>query len=184
MATPELALDSLIEAVLFWRGEPVSISELAKDLGQSEEAIKTALIFLRGKLAERGVVLVEKNDEVLLGTAPLASEVIERLAKEELNRDLGKAALETLTIILYQGPVARAEIDYIRGVNSSFILRHLQGRGLAERIPNPADARSFLYRPTFDLLQHLGISQVEDLPEREALTKQLAEFVTTKKLAV
>ncbi|MBI2099909.1 MAG: SMC-Scp complex subunit ScpB, partial [Candidatus Vogelbacteria bacterium] len=78
-----------------------------------------------------------------------------------------------LTIVLYKGPLTRAEIDYIRGVNSSFILRHLSIRGLVERIPNPKDARSFLYRPTFDLFQHLGLSKIEELPEYGELISQL-----------
>lgn len=112
-----MPLDALIEAVLFWKAEPVAIADLAKQLEQSEEQVRTALVFLRGKLEGRGVMLVEKDGEVLLGTHPEAATLIERLTKEELSRDRGKAALETLTIVLYKGPVARAEIDYIRGVN-------------------------------------------------------------------
>src|SRR3989344_7743194 len=129
-----LALDALIEALLFWRAEPVAIAELAKNLAVSEEQTRTALIFLRGRLAERGVVLLEKDGAVMLGTHPAAAELIERLAKEELNKDLGKASLETLTIVLYKNPITRAEIDYLRGVNSTFILRHLEIRGLVEKL--------------------------------------------------
>ncbi len=179
-----MPLDALIEAVLFWKAEPVAIADLAKQLEQSEEQVRTALVFLRGKLEGRGVMLVEKDGEVLLGTHPEAATLIERLTKEELSRDLGKAALETLTIVLYKGPVARAEIDYIRGVNSSFILRTLQVRGLVEKIINPADSRSYLYRPTFELLQHLGLSKVEDLPEFGSLVDEINQFAETKKSEV
>ena len=179
-----MPLDALIEAVLFWKAEPVAIADLAKQLEQSEEQVRTALVFLRGKLEGRGVMLVEKDGEVLLGTHPEAATLIERLTKEELSRDRGKAALETLTIVLYKGPVARAEIDYIRGVNSSFILRTLQVRGLVEKIINPADSRSYLYRPTFELLQHLGLSKVEDLPEFGSLVDEINQFAETKKSEV
>ena len=61
----------------------------------------------------------------MLGTSAEASTLIEKLTKEELNRDLGKASLETLSIIMYQGPIKRSQIDYIRGVNSTFILQKL-----------------------------------------------------------
>jgi segregation and condensation protein B len=81
--------------------------------------------------------------------------------------------LETISIIAYKGPVSRAEIDYIRGVQSNFILRNLQIRGLVEKITNEKDHRSFLYRPTFELLQFLGVSRIEDLPEYD---KVKAEF--------
>ena len=161
----ELTLDSQIEAILFWKGEPQSIKKLAASLGKKEEDILVSLETLKEKIKDRGVELVFKDDEVMLGTAARLSHIIERLTKEELVRDLGRAGLETISIIAYKGPISRAEIDYIRGVQSNFILRNLQIRGLVEKITNEKDHRSFLYRPTFDLLQFLGVSKVEDLPE-------------------
>ena len=162
-----------IEAILFWKGEPQSIKKLAVSLGKKEEDILASLEILKEKIKDRGVELVFKDDEVMLGTAAKLSHIIERLTKEELVRDLGKAGLETISIIAYKGPISRAEIDYIRGVQSNFILRNLQIRGLVERVNNPKDARSFLYKPTFELLQFLGVSKIEDLPEFE---KVKAEF--------
>lgn len=169
----ELSLDNQIEAILFWKGEPQSIKRLAENLGKKEDEILASLEVLKEKIKDRGVELIYKNDEVMLGTAAKLSHIIERLVKEELVRDLGKAGLETISIIAYKGPISRAEIDYIRGVQSTFILRNLQIRGLVERIENEKDKRSFLYRPTFELLQFLGVSKIEDLPEFE---KVKAEF--------
>lgn len=168
-------LSTGIEAVLFWKGEPQSIKKLAVSLGKKEEEIKTGLEVLKEKIKDRGVELVFKNDEVMLGTASNFSHIIERLTKEELVRDLGRAGLETISIIAYKGPISRAEVDYIRGVQSNFILRNLQIRGLVERITNEKDHRSFLYRPTFDLLSFLGISKIEDLPEYEKVKAEFAE---------
>ena len=170
----ESSLDSQIEAVLFWKGEPQSIKKLAASLGKKEEEIKTALEILKDKIINRGVELIYKDDEVMLGTAPKFSHIIERLTKEELVRDLGRAGLETISIIAYQGPISRAEIDYIRGVQSNFILRNLQIRGLVEKIVNEEDRRSFLYRPTFELLQFLGVSKIEELPEYEKVKAEFA----------
>lgn len=164
-----MTLPALIEALLFWRAEPIELAQLAKLTNKSEAEIAAAIEELDRQLAERGVQLMRKDKAVMLGAHPAAGETINRLAKEELSRDLGRAGLETLTIILYRGPIARAEIDYLRGVNSTFILRHLMVRGLVERIPNPEDGRAFLYRTTFDLLQHLGIKRVEDLPDYATL---------------
>jgi segregation and condensation protein B len=169
----ELSLDSQIEAILFWKGEPQSIKKLAANLGKKEEEIIISLEILKEKIKDRGVELIYKDDEVMLGTASKLAHIIERLTKEELVRDLGKAGLETISIIAYKGPISRAEIDYIRGVQSNFILRNLQIRGLVEKITNEKDHRSFLYRPTFDLLSFLGVSRIEDLPEYE---KVKAEF--------
>jgi segregation and condensation protein B len=177
----ELSLDSQIEAILFWKGEPQSIKKLAASLGKKEEEILAALDVLKEKIKDRGVELIWKDDEVMLGTAAKLSHIIERLTKEELVRDLGKAGLETISIITYKGPISRAEIDYIRGVQSNFILRNLQIRGLVERVNNPKDARSFLYKPTFELLQFLGVSKIEDLPEYEKVKAEFENNLTENK---
>ena len=169
-----------VEALLFFRGEPVSRRELGKALGAKEREVEQGLAELREKLAGRGVALVENGDEVELRTAPEASELIEKIRKEELSRDLGKAGAETLAIVLYRGPSTRAEIDYIRGVNSTFILRNLMIRGLAERVPNPSDARSFVYKPTIDLLASLGVKNSSALPDYAAVRKELEAFAASQ----
>lgn len=154
-----------LEAILFWKGEPVTIKKLSQILGKTEEEISLALKELKEKLEHRGVNLITKDDEVTLGTSKDTSELIEKLRKDELVRDLGRAGLETLSIIIYKSPLSRAEIDYIRGVQSTFIIRNLMIRGLIEKIPNPKDQRSFLYRPSFDLLSFLGVTKIEEMPE-------------------
>lgn len=124
-------------------------------------------------------MLLQKDDEVSLGTSPETSDVVLKMLKEEREKELSKASLETLSIILYRSPVSRAEIDYVRGVSSTFTLRSLMVRGLIEKIENPGDKRSFLYRPTFDILSHLGITKLEDLPEYEALRTEMEEKTKT-----
>ncbi|MBM2817744.1 MAG: scpB [Parcubacteria group bacterium] len=160
-----LTLDAKIEGILFWKGEPVRVKKLSQILNAPENDILTALEILKQKLEGRGMILIFKEDEIMLGTATQMSVIMETLAKEELVKDLGKAGLETISIILYKGPISRAEIDYIRGVQSNFILRNLLVRGLIEKVSKPDDQRSFLYKPSFELLSYLGISKIEDIPE-------------------
>ncbi|HRY62650.1 MAG TPA: SMC-Scp complex subunit ScpB [Candidatus Paceibacterota bacterium] len=178
-----MKLDALIEAILYFRGEPVSKKELAKILEVSKDTLKEALDSLHGKMEGRGIALLETEDDVSLGTAPGASELITAMTKEEMSRDLGKAGLETLTIVAYKGPISRSAIDNIRGVNSSFILRNLLIRGLVERVVDPLDQRAFLYKPTVDLLRFLGISKIEDLPEYDNVVEKLEEPVTEEEAA-
>jgi segregation and condensation protein B len=180
-------LEKQIEAILFWKGEPVSIKKLSAIFEKTEEEISAALANLETNLSERGIILVRKENEVALGTSKEASELIEKLTKEELVKDLGKAGLETLSIIIYQGPISRAEIDYIRGVQSNFILRNLMIRGLVEKVTNPTDQRSFLYKPTFEMLSYMGIAKIEDMPEFaqakneiESYKKSVEEIVPEK----
>lgn len=161
-----MTLDARIEAILFWRAEPIKISKLASLLDTQEADIRDALDDLKEKLEERGVALVEWEDEVTLTTAPGVSELIESLTKEELMKDLGKAGLETLSIVLYKGPISRADIDYVRGVNSAFILRNLAIRGLIVKDENK-------YKPTLELISHLGIKNIEELPDKESIRDEL-----------
>lgn len=173
-----MELANKIEAILFWKAEPVSIKKLAQLVSIEPSEIKTGLAVLEQSLKGRGITLVQTEEEVMLGTAKEFAPLIEQLTKDELTRDLGKAGLETLSIILYRGPISRANVDYIRGVNSQFIVRSLLIRGLVERVDNPGDSRSFLYKPTLNLLAHLGVSKIEDLPEYEQVRNEIESFKT------
>ena len=170
-------LDQKIEAILFFRGESVSIKKIATILGVKSEEIQQGIEALKNRLQNGALTVVTKDDEVMLATRPEAAPLIEGLVKEELSRDLGKAGLETLSIVLYKGPIPRREIDYIRGVNSQFILRNLLIRGLIEKITDEKDERRFLYRPSFELLQMLGVSSISELPEYGKVQEELAALV-------
>lgn len=174
-----MEIDTKIEAILLFKNEPVSIQELSKMLDESPQLISEAISRIQEFFAKRGVVVIFDGEKAVFGTHPEASELIEQIQKAELSRDLGRAGLETLTIVLYKGPVSRREIDYIRGVNSGFVLRNLLVRGLIERVESSAGERSFSYKPTLELLRHLGVTKIEDLPEFDTAFKKLEEFSAT-----
>ncbi len=169
-------LDSFIEALLFLEGEPVKIKKLASILGKSEKETEAGLEVLEKKLSGRGIRLIQKDGEATLSTAPEASSACEAASQEEFNKDIGRAGLEVLSIVAYQSPVSRANIDYVRGVNSSFVIRNLLIRGLVERKINPKDNRSYLYRPSLRFLQFIGVSKINDLPEYENFKKSIEQF--------
>lgn len=175
-------LSARIEALLFFKGEPTSSRFLAAALKLSEAEIQKGLEDLEKNLMEgaRGIVLLRNGGEVTLGTAPIMSPIIEALLKEELVKDLGKAGLETLAVVLYRSPITRSEINYIRGVNSNYILRNLLVRGLIEK-DEQSTARSIVYKPTFELLSYMGVRSVEELPEYGAVGNAVDSFKNTTK---
>lgn len=154
-----------IEAILFFKGEPISRKKLGEVLKVGQVEINEGIEKLKENLKERGIVLLEKENEITLGTAPELSKLIEDLQKEELNKELSKASLETLSIVLYKNGVSRAEIDYIRGVNSSFTLRALSVRGLIEKTTDVKDNRRYIYKPSFELMSYMGVKSIEELPD-------------------
>lgn len=165
---------SVLESLLFVSGEPVSVSRIAKILEIPEEEVRTALDQLAqkyGEDTERGLMLVRDDKTALLATKPENASVVESLTKSTLQENMSKAALEVLAIIAYRAPIARVEIDAIRGVNCSFTLRNLLLRDLISREGNPSDSRGYLYRPTLHFLQVLGIEKVSELPQYEALSQ-------------
>jgi len=172
-----MELEAKIEGLLFYKGEDVQIKKLAELLNVSIEEIEESLKKLEQSLSGRGLVLVRKDDSVVLGITSELSSLIESIRKEEIGKELSKASLETLSIVLYKNGVARSEIDYIRGVNSSFILRNLLVRGLIEKIVDPKDSRRFLYRPTFDTLSFMGVTSLNQLPNYDEVRTQLQEVI-------
>lgn len=166
-------LQQKIEAILFYTAEEVEVKKLAKILDVAEEEIVRALNELSKTLEGRGVRLVQNAGTVLLASAPEYSETIEKMIKEERESTLGRAGIETLSIIAYKGPLTKKEIEYIRGVNSDYALRSLLLRGLAQKVNSETDMRAAVYTVTTDTLLHLGIHSIGELPEYSNIKKQL-----------
>lgn len=172
-------LKSVLESILFVEGEPISVARLAKATGASKQDIETGLQELQSEYAlssGRGIILLKNNGEWQFATNPANKEVIETLQMSGQSEDLTKAGVEVLSIIAYKGPMTRAEVEYIRGVNSSFIIRNLLLRGLVLREDNPKDKRSYLYQISHDFLKHLGLTRREDLPEFKSFSEHVIEI--------
>ena len=175
-----LELHAKIEALLFFKGEPISIKKIGEILDASEEEVENALQILVENKKGSGLVIIRTDSEVALGTSPLASEFLEALRKDELTKELSKAALETLSIILYKQGISRSEIDYIRGVNSSFILRNLLIRGLIEKAQDKNDSRKNIYLPSVDTLRFMGVTNVSELPNYNEVVEELQKALTNE----
>lgn len=157
-----------LEAILFLYGEPLSEEKLAAMLHIEAGELDGLLTEYQESLAQnssRGLVLIKNHGSCVLATKPQFSLFLEQFVKENLKEDLTPAALETLSLISYFGPVSRMELDYVRGVNSSFTIRNLLVRGLIERTGSKGNA--YVYEVSFDFLKHMGVTHVSQLPEYE-----------------
>lgn len=170
-------LSQAIEAILFATSEPQSLNVLANRLGVTVEAITTALEPLKASLDGHGISVLMHDDSVTLVTSPQFTTLIETIRKEELSKELSKASAETLAVIAYIPGVSRAQIEFIRGVNVSYSLRSLQMRGLVE---SKGQGRSIGYYPTVQLLEHFGISSIEQLPLYTETKQKLEQLLQTE----
>lgn len=166
-------LQQKIEALLFFKNEPVSFSWLAKQLGLKAAEIEGAVSDMLSFYENRGLTLVVSEGKAAIMTAQISENIISQITKSGEERELSKQAMETLSIVLYKKKITKAELDYIRGVNSVFILRNLLIRGLVEKNINPADKRSPLYSITHETLSFLGIGKVNELPQFDHFTEKL-----------
>ncbi|PIZ96970.1 MAG: SMC-Scp complex subunit ScpB [Candidatus Magasanikbacteria bacterium CG_4_10_14_0_2_um_filter_33_14] len=156
---------SVLESVLFVASKPLAINKIAKSLEVEKEKIEEALNSLENKYtAVSGIHLLRSGDDVQLVSNPDNTEFVEKFVKTEFKEDLTKAQLETLTVVAYRGPISRPEIENIRGVNCSIILRNLLIRGLVNETETK-DQIVPVYEISVDALRFLGISGVEELPD-------------------
>jgi segregation and condensation protein B len=177
---PIAELAARAEAFLFQEGDSLPIAKLARLLECTEGELRSALDLLSERAGERGVALVRTGAEALLSVSPAAASAVSSALEKELGRDIGDAGLEVLAIVLYRGASTRSDIDYIRGVNTSWTIRTLVARKLLLRTTNPNDAREYVYHPTPELLAHLGVTDASKLPEYATISRELREFESSR----
>lgn len=167
-----------IQVILFYMHDPVSFQKLS-ELLEIEKGDLEVLVQDLNNRTLNPFSFVITNQSVQMVTHAQFSDLIEKVKKDEVTKDLSKAALETLSIVLYKKNVTRTDIDFIRGVNSSVILRNLMMRGLIEK-SNSASGRGSVYVPSHKLLNHLGVTQQEALQDFEKtshiLEDKIAQF--------
>ncbi|MDQ5952095.1 MAG: segregation and condensation protein [Patescibacteria group bacterium] len=159
-----------IEACLFVATKPISVKELIKVTGANDVDVLSALDELTRlrNVEGSGVHVLSLDGTVQLVTNPESAEVVARLAKDEVAPELTRPSLEALTIIAYRGPVTKPEIEAIRGVNCSLILRNLLMRGLIEERDDAAKLQS-VFSLSPDALRFMGLHSKEELPDYATL---------------
>ncbi len=158
-------LERAVEASLFAAEEPLTVAALAAHLGDADPAeIRGALAALTRHYAERGVQLAERGGQWHFQTAPDCAHLLRR--EREQVRRLSRAATEVLAIVAYHEPVSRAEIESIRGVQTSpgtlDVLMEAGWVRVAGRREVPG--RPVIYATTPEFLRHFGLESRRDLP--------------------
>ena len=167
-----------VEAVLFAGGAGIPKKQLAKHVGCSTEQLEQTLDALRERRAESGVVIVDDGTQVALATNPSLADFMKEVRKEEETAPLSKAMQETLSIIAYAGPIAKVDLDFLRGVNTQYTLRRLAMRGL---IQDERKGRVRLVSASVEFLLHMGVQQVKELPDYATIRQKILDGVQAVK---
>ena len=168
MNTPQI-----VEAVLFASDAPLTPDEIARaDERLDEDQVEEALQMLKAEYddAQRAFHLTEIAEGYQILTRPEFAPYLERFDNVPRPNRLSGPSLETLAIIAYRQPIGRIEIEYIRGVNSSGVIRTLQDRSLID-IVGRGDGlgRPLLYGTTQRFQEHFGFASLDDLPRPDEL---------------
>lgn len=159
-------LSAKIEAILFVSTKPVSAKFLATacscQIDEANIAIDELVSIRNGDAS--GIHVVVGHEGVSLATNPVFASIIESLSKEDIEPELTRPSLETLTIIAYRGPITKPEIEAIRGINCTLILRNLLMRGLIDEAEDTVKLQP-TYTLTNDALRYLGLHNVTELSD-------------------
>ncbi len=177
----------IVEAILFASDAPLSPGEIARaDEALDEDRVEAALAALKAEYddSRRAFELREVADGVQLMTRPEFAPYLERFDTVPKSSRLSGPALEALAIVAYRQPISRIEIEYIRGVNSTGVIRTLLDRELISAVGRGEGVgRPVLYGTTERFMEHFGFPSMEHLPRPEELPVVLRERAPVEELA-
>ncbi len=159
-----------IESLLFIATRPLSVNKITEAVNGKKDEVK---IFLKELLEEynqskKGINIIKNGSNYQMVSNSENSDMIANFLKEEVTGELTPASLETLTVIAYRGPITKSELEMIRGVNCSVIIRNLSMRGFVDEIDDKKDLVQ-KYKISIDFMKHLGINEKKELPNFEKL---------------
>lgn len=164
-------MKAIIEGLLFLSGEDgLTLEEIINITEKNEDEIKNSIkdLYKDYESNDRGIQIEFLGNHFKLTTKKEHKEYYKKLVCYEENSILSQSALETLAIIAYNSPITRIEIDNIRGVNSSYVVRKLLLKGLIEEDGRADTAgRPRLYKVTPKFLDYFGLGSVDELPKIE-----------------
>ncbi|MBP8293196.1 MAG: SMC-Scp complex subunit ScpB [Caldilineaceae bacterium] len=188
VAATGLALPAVLESLLLVADGAVEPAQLARACGVALATVEQGLADLAEhyRTAGRGLRLQERAGRYQLVTAPETGVVVEAFLQVDVTARLSGPALETLAVIAYRQPVTRAQVEAVRGVDCSGVLRSLMQRGLIEETGRlEAPGRPVLYGITELFLNHFGLTTLRELPplaidEQDRMDEVLSDSATAQ----
>lgn len=167
---------AVLEGLLFVVGEEgLTFEQIEEVLEISEDESKSLLMELKHdyEAEDRGLRIDFLGNKFKITTKFEHKEYYQKLLENPETNTLSQAALETLAIIAYNEPVTRVQVDAMRGVGSTQIMRKLVAKGfIKEAGRSDLPGRPILYETTSDFLDYFGLSTLDDLPDMKNLIEE------------
>lgn len=167
-------LDKVVEAILFVAGNGVELKDIAEKLEVDIKDIKKSVENLKEKHKDDGFNIITYKDSAQFSSNPDFAEDIATVLNPIREKQLTKAALETLAIIAYKQPVTKLDIEQVRGVNSDYAVQVLTSFKLIEVVGRKdAIGKPLLYGTTDEFLKRFDLQSIDDLPDYEELLSRI-----------
>ena len=166
-------MEGIIEGLLYVQGDlGLTLKQIEDILEIDEEKAKEAVLNLKNYYVNnnRGLRINFLGNTIKLTTCEEHKEYYKKLLEEPSSNNLSQSALETLAIIAYNEPITRGNVDSLRGVDSSYVMRRLLAKGLIKECgKSDLPGKPILYRTTDEFLDYFGLSSKDDLPDISSL---------------
>ena len=174
MLTDKKNLTQLVESILFVAGQGVEIKDIAEKLEIDKKEVIKAIEELKNKHKDDGINVITYKESVQMCSNPDFAEDIATVLNPIREKQLTKAALETLAIIAYKQPVTKLDIEQVRGVNSDYAMQVLTSFNLVEIVGRKdAVGKPFLFGTTDEFLKRFELQSLNDLPDYDELLERI-----------
>lgn len=168
----------IIEALLFATEKPISIEQIREILGNSDDDprnIRAVIDELKAEYAKdsRAFDIIEVAGGFQLATDPAFAPWLKKMFRRAKEEHLSRPSLETLAIIAYKQPISRVDIEHMRGVDTSGVLKTLLEKGLIKILGRKdVPGRPIIYGTTKEFLQYFGLNSISQLPKAEEIESE------------
>lgn len=174
MQTEIEKLPELVEGILFVAGQGVELKDIAEKLEVDIKQISKAIETLKEKHANDGINIITYKNSAQMCSNSVYADDIATVLNPIREKQLTKAALETLAIIAYKQPITRLEIEQVRNVNSDYAMQVLTNFKLIEVVGRKdAVGKPLLYGTTDEFLKHFNLQDVDDLPDYNEILERI-----------
>lgn len=163
----------IIQTLLYF-GEATSVKDIADFLQIDNEIVMSQIGNVRTALLALGMTLAQSGEKYEVLLSEKISSIVSAKKLENLKGELSESALQTLAVIFYKNNPTKAEIDFIRGVDSGRSLKTLLLRGLVEKIESK---NKKTYIPTIETIKYLGLNTKEDILDQEEISSRLHKLI-------
>lgn len=165
-------IKAIIESLLFMWGDPLSLKDISSILEIEEDQVRNLIeeMIDEFNFERRGIRIIQIEDNYQMSTRSEHFEWIKKLYNPKNTKTLSSAALETLSIIAYNQPITKSEIEIIRGVRCDKALDTLLEKGIIEEKGRlEKTGRPIIYGTTKEFLKHFGLASLDELPPLEEI---------------